>query len=473
MSWELTLSIDRTARSTLASQLRGAIRRSVETGTLKPGARLPSTRQLATDLDISRSVVVEAYEQLIAEGYLISRRGSGTAVAAIEIPPPTPTSTLAPSAPVRGLDLRTGTGDASRFPRDEWLRCLTEAIRNSTPRELASTYPSGMPVTRQVLASYLGRTRGVQASTEDLIITAGFAQGLSLLCRVLGSWGMDAVGVEDPGHPGERDFIASAGIRPVPIPVDEEGLRVEHLETTGVRVVLVTPAGHFPTGTVLSASRRTALIDWARRVDGLVIEDDFNGLLRSYADRLPALHHLAPDRVVHAGSASKLLSPMLRLGWLTAPSHVLAEIERVRATLDLGMSGMDQLALARFIDTGRLDRHLRRIRPELRKRRDTVQSAVARYLPGARVEGGEGCMAAYITLPPGGDEDALVEAARRRSVLLRGGRFYALTDGPAPPAVVASYASVKQPDLFSAFHEIGRAFAGLSRKPASAATTPA
>lgn len=452
----LSLSIDGHSRVTLAVQLRDALRRQIEEGALLPGTRVPSSRQLAVDLGVSRSVVVEAYEQLGAEGYLVSQRGSGTSVAATARTEVGSALTPEDRAPARALrDLRTGGSDVSAFPRQEWIRCVSSVVSAAGQRELGYAPPSGLPVARHTLAGYLGRVRGVRTRPEHLMITSGFAQGLALLCRVLRDRGHDTLGVEDPGHPGEWKFIADAGLRPVGIPVDRRGIRVDELARSGVRAVLTTPTSQFPTGVALDPERRAELVDWARSVDGYIVEDDFDAAFAGPSQRMPALQSLAPDRVIYAGSASKVLAPALRLGWLATPTELTAPIERLRAGWDLGCSGLEQLAFARLVDTGAFDRHLRRLRAEFQKRRQTVRQHISRHLPGVTLLGGDSGLQAYLVLPRRCAEEEMVQAARRRSVLVRGGRFYALRNDDRPPALVVGYAGVRGAEL-------GRGLAGIA-----------
>ncbi|NUR26521.1 MAG: PLP-dependent aminotransferase family protein, partial [Catenulispora sp.] len=442
---ELSLTVDRESPVPLSEQVRGTLRRLIEDGSLSEGSPLPSSRQLAADLAVSRSVVVEAYEQLVAEGYLATRRGSGTRVANGIGPASGAASALTRAVPGRtaaAWDLRTGTSDLDAFPRREWLRSMTAALTDAGHAELGYTPLSGAPHLRHVLAGHLGRTRGVRISPQNLMITAGFAQGLALLCAMLREHGHQELGVEDPSHPGEREFIASAGLRPVGIPVDGEGLRVDLLERSPVRAVLVTPGNQFPTGVRLSAARRARLIGWARRVDGYVLEDDFDCAYLDRADRVPALQNLAPDRVVYAGSVSKVLAPALRLGWIAGPPEVMSGVEAVRAGWDIGCSGLEQLTVAQFVATGAYDRHQRSLRTEARKRRDLIRAMIAGHFPGARMLGGDSGIQAFLALPPHHDELALVREARNHSILVRGGGFYTLEDRDRPPALVLGYATI-------------------------------
>ncbi|MGX4690674.1 MocR-like pyridoxine biosynthesis transcription factor PdxR [Streptomyces sp. JNUCC 63] len=470
MSLQLSLTVDRESHLPLAVQVRNSLRKSVEDGTLWPGTRLPSSRQLALDIGVSRSVVVEAYEQLSAEGYLETRRGSGTTVSAHAHAPDTASTLVPPDpepAPKAMWDLRTGTSNVTDFPRQEWIRCVTAVVADAGRQELGYSPPAGVPLTRRIMAGYLGRVRGVRSRPEDLMVTSGFAQGLALTCKVLLDRGHTSLAVEDPGHPGEREFITSSGLRPVGIPVDDDGLRVDLLEESGARAVLLTPANQFPTGARLSQARRDRLVAWAREVDGYIVEDDFDSAFLHRSDRLPALQSLAPDRVVYAGSASKTLAPALRLGWLTAPSELMASVEHVRAGWDIGCSGLEQLAFARFVDSGAFDRHQRRLRTEFHRRRQTVRRQVKTCLPGARLTGRDSGLQAYLQLPAHIAEQALIRAARRRSVLARGSRFYTLTDTSRPPALVVSYASVNCAGLTRGLMALGEAYREVTGQPRS------
>lgn len=467
MSRHIALTVDRDSRLPQAMQIRDSLRALVESGTLKPGTRIPSSRQLAVDIGVSRSVVVEAYDQLTAEGYLTGRRGSGTSVtghpgdgtAASALTPPEET------APGARWDLRAGPSDSVAFPRAEWLRCATAVITGAGRQELGYAPLAGVPHARHVLTGYLGRVRGVRGRPEDLMITSGFAQGLALICRVLLDRGHTALAVEDPGHPGEREFIGQSGLRPVGVPVDDEGLDVERLAACGARAVLITPAHQFPTGVRLSRQRRQLLVDWAREVDGYVLEDDFDTGFLDPADRPPALQSLAPDRVVYAGSASKTLAPALRLGWLAGPPELMESVEHVRAGWDIGCSGIEQLTFARFVDTGAFDRHQRRLRTEFRRRRRSLRAHLDTQLPDAWLPGGDGGLQAYVRLPPHIDEQSLVRAARRRSVLLRGGRDYSVSPAESPPALVIGYAKANCAALSRGLAEVGEAYREQGEPP--------
>ncbi|SHN13334.1 PLP-dependent aminotransferase family protein [Cryptosporangium aurantiacum] len=466
MSRHLEVSIDRESRIPIAQQARDAIRRLIEEDVLQPATRLPSSRRLGIDLGVSRSVVVEAYEQLIAEGYLVAQRGSGTSVAP-SLRPRQESVLAAPQRAAARWDLRTGGCDASAFPRQEWLRCMTAVISAAGPHELGYTAPAGVPSAREAVAAYLSRVRGVRARADRLMMTAGFAQGLALVCAVLREAGHETVAVEDPGHPGERPFMSRAGLRAVGVPVDAEGIVVDELYRTGARAVVTTPACHFPTGVPLSAARRAALVEWAHRVDGFIIEDDFESAYVSATGRGPALQSLAPDRVVYAGSASKVLAPTLRLGWLVVPAPLMERLEYVRSSRDFGSSGLDQLAFARFLETGAFDRHLRRMRDEMRQRREQVHDDALRALPGARALGADSGLQAYLQLPGGCDETALVRAAEARSVLVHGGQYYRLDRTDLPASVVVCFATLHRTGLTRAIEALGSAYRDVTGRRCS------
>jgi GntR family transcriptional regulator / MocR family aminotransferase len=430
--WRLQITLRRDPATPLREQLRHAIQHKIKTGELQPGVRLPSTRALAADLRLARSVVVDAYQQLIAEGYLTSTNRSGTRVADLALSAADP-STLpmagAPAAdshdpPIR-WDLRTGLPDTGAFPRREWSSCLVEIVRTLDTSQLEYPAVAGVTELRGELAAYLGRVRAVRTSWDHVMITAGFAQGLSVLCHTLRRHGHKAIAVEDPGHPGEHRFIEGTGLLCVPVPVDEEGIDVDALAASGVRAVLVTPTHQFPTGVTLSPRRRAALTTWARRVDGLVIEDDYDG--EYWFDRGPrpsALQGMAPEHVVYGSSVSKTLAPAIRLGWLAVPPAWMPAVERTRQQHDLGTSTVDQYAYQRFIRTGRLDRHLRRITKRYEIRYQALARALATELPELRLSGAAAGLHALATLPDGVDELNVVRAAEKRGVLVRGLNFF-------------------------------------------------
>ncbi|WP_329182080.1 PLP-dependent aminotransferase family protein (plasmid) [Streptomyces decoyicus] len=468
MALHMAMDVARDSRISLTAQIQSFIKQEIEEGTLHPGTRLPSSRRLAHDLDVSRSVVVEAYGQLVAEGYLEAAQGAGTRVGQ-HLTAETVVPTLLDEGRLTGArwDLRPGGGNLPTFPRREWLGSYERVLKSADSS--AHAYPplAGDPGLRVELARHLGRVRGVRAGPERIAAVAGFSQTLSLLCGVLRGDGVDAIGVEDPGHPGQRQFVRECGLRAVPLPVDEAGLDVEALAATGLRAVLVTPAHQYPTGVTLQPERREALVRWARDTGGLIVEDDYDGGI--WYDRRPrplALQRLAPEHVLYAGTASKTVAPGLRLGWVAAPDELLGRLLRERARHDLGTETLTQLAFAELLRSGLFDRHLRRLNSQARDRRYALEEAVRRHLPGAAVTGPAAGLHSYVRLPPATDEAALVAGALRASVAVRGGAAFRTRTPEADPALVIGHVHLPRSGVAEAVRILGAVRAGTPRRGA-------
>ncbi|MBT2405501.1 MULTISPECIES: PLP-dependent aminotransferase family protein [unclassified Streptomyces] len=472
MTLHAAVTLVRESDIPLTSQIQQFIKKEVAEGILHPGTRLPSSRRLADDLGVSRSVVVEAYGQLVAEGYLEAVQGAGTQVVRhLDRGAPAP---LVPSLlddghghasrpdPAVRWDLRPGGRNVPEFPRREWLAGYQRALHSADPAVLDYPPLAGDSRLRVELARYLGRMCGVRSTPGQVMVTAGFAQTLGLLSAVLPQLGIDALGIENPGHPGQRRFVRESGLRPVPLPVDAEGIDVAALAASGVRAVLVTPAHQFPTGSTLSAERREVLVRWAREVDGLIIEDDYDRGLwyERGAGRPLALQRLAPEHVVYAGTVSKTLAPGLRLGWLAAPAPLLDRLLRARARQDLGTDVLTQLAFAEFLRGGAYDRHLRRLNSLCRDRHSALREAVRRHLPGAAVVGRAAGLHAYVTLPRHTDEAGLVAGALRRSVLLAGAAACHARPGEGAPALVVGHAHLPRSGADQAIREVAAVLRG-------------
>jgi len=407
--WEALVELDRT-RPRVGDQLVCALRQAISGGRLAPGTRLPSTRDLAADLGVSRGLVVGAYEQLTAEGRLLTRRGSGTVVAVVAaVAPRQRGGEPAPRAAV--APLRPGVPDLGMFPRTAWRRAYETALTSALDADFDYGDAVGTPRLRLELAGYLGRVRAALVPPEGLIVTAGVTQGLALMARALLMRGMRRIGLEDPGPAALREHLGRLGLDVVPVPVDGDGLDVQALARSRVKAVVVTPAHQFPTGVVLAPRRRAELIAWARRVDGLVLEDDYDAEYRYDREPVACLQGLAPDRVALVGSVSKVLAPGLRLGWLVAPSPWLPDLFAAKADADNGGPSLQQLAFAEFLAGGGYDRHLRRARRLHRERRDAIVAALRRHLPRARIGGIAAGLHLVVELPPGTDDVALARRA--------------------------------------------------------------
>ena len=452
---DLLVALDRISGATLHEQLELGLRESVRSGRLAPGARLPSSRALATELGVSRGVVLEAYAQLTAEGYLTSSQGAPTRVASttsIERPP-VPAGSLSQT---HELDFAPGMSDLAAFPRDAWMRSLRSAMRAAPFRSLGGSDPRGAPELRNELMGYLSRARAAAPEPEHTVICAGFTQGFAVLCRSLRDRGVERIALEDPGWSRHRLIAERAGVAPVPVAVDELGLDVDALAATGCEVVVVTPAHQFPTGAVLASERRGELLEWAEETDGLIVEDDYDSELRYDRVAVGALQGLAPERVCHIGSASKRLAPGVGLGWMLSPSWLTGALTLEKGLADGGSPVLDQLALADFIARGELERHLRRMRLRYRERRDALSEALARWLPETQVRGVAAGLFVLARLPDAVDEEALVSAAAARGVGVEGLSWHRALAG-GPPGLVLGFANLSRGAIDRGVAELGRA----------------
>ena len=461
----LLVRLDRSASQPLRAQLEVSLREAIRDGRLRAGERLPSSRELARELGVSRGMVQDCYGQLLAEGYLTSRTGSATRVAGLSgqqagdqppagpalVSPAAPLPPRRPSEPPLIADFEPGIPDLSSFPRIDWAWAVKQACTQAASADLGYGDPRGSPVLREVLAGYLRRVRAAAASPARMIISTGFAQGLNLVLHALArEGGVTCVAFEDPGYGSAQAdeavrAVLAMGIRVTYVPVDEQGLVVSELAASGAQAVVVTPAHQAPTGVVLSPARRHALTDWARRGGGYVIEDDYDSEFRYDKEPVGALQGLAPDQVFLLGTASKALAPAVRLGWVHAPSPLASAVAAEKEMSDRGSCTIDQLALATLLTTGRYDRHLRRMRTVYAARRTVLTDAFATHAPRVQLTGLAAGFQAVVPLPPGADETAVIAAARERRVGLYGiGAYRGNPDTGARPALVMGFGNVRE-----------------------------
>jgi GntR family transcriptional regulator/MocR family aminotransferase len=454
------LEIGRGSTATLHEQLEQRLREHVRSGRLAPGKRLPSSRALAAELGVSRGVVLEAYAQLTAEGYLTATQGAPTRVATAPAAerPPVPASSLNPRY---AYDFDPGLPDLAGFPRDRWMRSLRAVLREAPFAALGRGDPRGTAELRNELMAYLGRIRGAAPEPEHTLVSTGFAQGFAVLCRALRERGLERIAVEDPGWAQHRLIARGAGLEPVGIAVDELGLDVSELSASGCEVVVVTPAHQFPTGVVLASERRAALLEWAEDTDGLIVEDDYDSEFRYDRDPVGALQGLAPERVCYIGSASKRLAPGLRLGWVLSPSWLTGGLTYEKGVTEGGSPAIEQLALADFIARGELDRHVRRMRLRYRDRRQALVSALARQLPAAAATGVAAGLYTLVLLAPGADESAIVSAAAARDIGVEGLSAHRSAQAGGP-GLLLGYANLPPPAIEHGISLLGDAVrAGL------------
>jgi GntR family transcriptional regulator / MocR family aminotransferase len=463
---ELLVNISRGTGAPLRLQLQRELRGAIQSGRLRVGAPLPSTRALARDLEVSRGVVVEAYEQLLAEGYLRAHHGSATVVAGRRtIDRGTPVKEPPASSP--RYDLRPGLPDLSLFPRRAWLTAMRRAFAAMPDADLDYPDARGAEVARRALATYLNRARATVARADRVVFCSGSAQGIGLLCRVLRERGVRRIAVEDPGHTDQCTDIKASGLETPRIPVDDRGLRVDRLSRLDVGAVLVTPAHQYPTGAVLAPERRAALLEWTTCERAVIIEDDYDAEYRYDREPIGALQGLAPDRVVYLGSASKVLSPALRLGWMVVPSDFIADVARAKLHTDRGSATPEQLALADFIDSGAFDSHLRRTRQIYRRRRDALVRALHEHLPQLRLDGVAAGLHLLIELDRGVDERAVIEAAARRSIRVYGGADYRAKRLTGPPTLLVGYGGLPESTIPEAVKQLAFVLAECGQRTSS------
>ncbi|MFE0131645.1 PLP-dependent aminotransferase family protein [Streptomyces sp. NPDC059037] len=438
-----------------------ALRDAVREGRLAPGTRLPPYRSLAADLGIARNTVADAYAELVAEGWLTARQGSGTQVADRAAPPQRArVPKRAPARPAMPTyNLRQGQPDAASFPRAAWLAAARRAL-NSAPNEaFGPGDPQGRVELRRALAEYLGRARGVRTDPERIVVCSGFAHALRLLFGA-GRGGVlrGRLALESYGLGFHRSILETAGVRTVPLGLDEQGARIDELaEGQRIRGVLLTPAHQFPTGGPLHPTRRTAVIDWARTQDGLVLEDDYDGEFRYDREPVGAVQGLDSERVIYMGSVSKSLSPGVRLGWLVLPEHLIDDVLAAKGEREAWASVIDQLTLADLIESGHYDRHIRRMRQRYRRRRDQLVDALAAHAPHISPTGVAAGLHAVLRLPPG-TEQSTTKAAAWQGLALDGLAAFRHPDAtmPAPDGLVVGYSTPPE-------HAYGAALEALCR----------
>ena len=461
----LELQLDLPGTSGRRVALEEALRSAVRSGRLAADSTMPSSRSLAIDLGVSRSTVVAAYEQLIAEGYLTARRGSATTVADVHTPRAhdLEPGELGPPIPAPEHDFRPGEPDRSTFPRANWQRSLRRVLTDAPDDAFGYPDPRGVEQLRAELSMYLARTRTVHSSAPAVQIFGGFGSALGFIGEALLRRGIERVATEDPMLPYHAHILRLVGIDTTPVGVDAEGIDVEHLRSTRARAVLVTPAHQYPTGVTMSADRRAELIAWSRAVDGWVIEDDYDGEFRYDRRPIGALQGLAPERVVYVGTASKSLGPALRLSWLVVPEALRRDLQRV-THVRAGVSAIDQLALADFIGRGDLDRQVRQARSRYRTRRDGLVEVLTSEAPWLEVTGTAAGLHLMSTIADAHiDEAAVLHAAAEHSVGLTGIRTHHRTDA-APPGFAIGFSRPAQHRFAHALERLACALQAVPRR---------
>jgi GntR family transcriptional regulator/MocR family aminotransferase len=480
--------LDRAGRLPMHRQLSQRLREAILAGQFPPGTRLPSTRTLATELGVSRTTALAAYEQLRDEGYLDGRVGAGTTVADLTGPPPAPppSPTRVPGAPAlsaRGTAvaasrwrLRPATGSGRErprafplgmpaldaFPRQLWTRVLTRRARRSLGDLLGYQDPAGYRPLREAIAAYLGLARGVRCRPDQVLVVSGAQAGIDLAARLLLDPG-DPAWVEDPGYYGARGALTAAGARLVPVPVDADGLDLgaARRRRPDARLAYVTPSHQFPVGATMSLGRRLELLAWAESAGGYVLEDDYDSEYRYVGRPLPALQGLdQAGRVVYVGSFSKVLFPSLRVGYLVVPDGLVDAFTAAQRFGEVHVPALEQAALADFIADGHLGRHVRRMRALYAVRGRALIRAIRRQAPDAlEVRSAHAGLHLVAWLPPGADDRAAAERAAAAGVEAQALSDHAL-ERPERGGLLLGYAAVPEPEIDRATVRLARALAG-------------
>ncbi|MEU9379885.1 PLP-dependent aminotransferase family protein [Streptomyces sp. NPDC048279] len=417
--------------------LTEALREAVRSGRLTPGTRLPSSRRLAAELGVARNTMAAAYGDLVAEGWLTARAGSGTLVTDTMLTWPALARAAAePSGELR-YDLIPGSPDLTAFPRAAWLKATRRALTAAPDDAFGYGDPRGRSELRAALADHLAQARGVHTSPDHILICAGVSHGLQILGEVLAGRRARSVAVEPYAPDRYRGLLAAASLETLPLPWDPHG--TDPVPPEGTDAVLLTPAHQFPLGTTLQRDRRTAVVDWARRTGGLVLDDDYDGEFQFDHQSVGALQGLAPDCVVYLGTASNTLAPGLRLAWMALPPALAEEAVAAKGQID-SCEVLSQLTMAEFITSGAYGRHLRAARRRYRDRRDSLVTALARHAPKVQVTGTSAGLHTVLSLPSGAEQGVLQSAARQGLRVAGLSRYrHARSRHAMPDALVVGY----------------------------------
>jgi GntR family transcriptional regulator / MocR family aminotransferase len=455
-------------------QVYEGLRRAIIDGLLRAGQRVPSTRELATDLGVSRLSVLTAFDQLRHEGYLSGHVGSGTFVSAVlpddalrstrlrpgaSAPRETKTARVAPRRRDEGglRPFRMSLPALDHFPNQAWSRLVARRARSLSPTQMAYGDPAGLAALRSAVAEHLRTSRAVRCEADQVIIVSGSQAALRIAAAVILERG-DVVAVEEPGYYGARSALQAAGADLAPVVVDDDGIDVSALHALGkrVRAVYVTPSHQYPLGVSMTASRRLALLDWANRTGAWILEDDYDSEYRYVSRPLGALQGMdAHDRVIYVGTFSKVMFPSLRVGYLIAPPSLLENLYDAREAFDVFPSTLYQLALADFIREGHFARHLRRMRVLYESRRDALLDGLDRYCADyLRVHNADAGLHLVTLLLPGTDDRAVIKRMAEHKLTAMALSTLYITS-PAQPGLLLGFGGFDERRINSATRQLG------------------
>lgn len=462
----ITPVLDPGLSTPLYEQLYRRIRADIESGVLPAGEKLPSKRSLSAHLKVSVVTVEGAYGQLLAEGYLRSEPKRGFFVAALEPAlapaPPVPLreKTAPPPADAPRYDFATNAVDAARFPFATWAKLMRQVLTKEDSGLLSAIHPQGVPALRAAIVDYLREFRGIDAHPDQVVVGAGSEYLTGILFQLLGREGGYAV--ENPGYRKFGRILSRQGALICPIPLDEQGLRVDALTWSGARVVHVTPSHHFPLGTVMPVTRRRELLAWAAAgEERYIIEDDYDSEFRFSGRPIPALQSLdAGERVVYLNTFAKSLAPSLRIGYMVLPPHLAERYRREFLLYSSTVPSFEQYTLARFLEGGHFERHIARMRVEYRDRKAALTACVKELGFPAKLSGADAGLHMLLTLENGMGEEELVERAAAEGVAVYSLSAYWLTPPPEelPPTLIMGYARLEAEDIRQAFWRLKAAW---------------
>ncbi|UKS27084.1 PLP-dependent aminotransferase family protein [Paenibacillus sp. HWE-109] len=471
------IHIDRNSGIPMYRQIYDHFRRKILQGEMHSGERLPSTRDLAASLRVSRNIVVEAYEQLLAEGYIEGRHGSGTFVSegtyleglADERFPADDRRSDSSRYETELIDFRPGLPALNLFPRKLWGQLAEYTYNNGPDTAFGYGKPEGREELRSVLMRYLRRTRGVICEQEQLVITTGATQALSLIAKLLLADGSDAV-IEDPITYEIQTMFSMPGTTLYPVPVDHQGMQTQLLPLDiQPSLVYVTPSHQYPLGGVLPIQRRVQLIQYARSTGCYIVEDDYDSEFRYESAPVSSLQGLDPDRVIYIGTFSKILSPALRMGYLILPQSLIARGRNLKRLTDLHTPSMEQLTLARFIDEGHLDRHIAKMKKIYRKRRDfLIATLMESFADRITIRGHSTGLHLVVEFTDVIFTSSLLDAIEQNGVKIYPVEIHAMNKGKQNHRIILGYGNLSEAEVAKG---IQRLAAALSQAARTSSTT--
>jgi GntR family transcriptional regulator / MocR family aminotransferase len=462
--------IDRAGTKTLTQQIYEKLRTYILNGELQEGEKVPSTRELAASLHVSRNITLEVYDQLASEGYLEVRPKSGTYIAAgaaflpSETAHPREEKVKLPDPIEKIIDFKASTPAMDHFPRKVWGRLAKDVCSDAAEQAFGYHDSSGMPELREELSRYLFHTRGVNCTAEQIVITSGATQALSLITGLLVK-NKQSIAVEDPVTDEMRNIFTYHGAVLNPIPVDEKGLKPEHLpEDEPPGFIFTLPSHQFPLGSTLTIQRRIQLIEYARTHGTYIVEDDYDSEFTYEGSQVHSIQGLDPERVIYVGTFSKILSPGLRIGYTVLPTDLLADFKKLKWYSDRHHSGIEQLILARFLKEGHFDKHIRKMKRIYKQRRQALVDSLKNHFPDCRIWGHAAGMHLVAEFPSTVFDEKLLDWIFSHSVRVYPVEDYSIVKGNHRNKIVLGYGSLTPDRIEEGIARLGKAIRGYSAR---------